>query len=73
MSYDSYRETLDQQEKKQEEILALKQSFNKEMIKLKEQITKDVKKEVYQYFKRRIAYGWERVLQPQVENFLLFR
>ena len=57
MSYDSYRETLDQQGKKQEEILALKQSFNKEMIKLKEQITKDVKKEVYQYFKRRIAYG----------------
>jgi hypothetical protein len=46
LKYDAYTETLEQQQRKQEEIQALKQSFNNEMIKLKEQITKDVKKEV---------------------------
>jgi site-specific recombinase XerD len=46
LKYDAYTETLEQQQRRQEEIQALKQSFNNEMIKLKEQITKDVKKEV---------------------------
>jgi F0F1-type ATP synthase membrane subunit b/b' len=46
LKYDAYTETLEQQQRKQEEIQALRESFNKEMIKLKEKITKDVKKEV---------------------------
>jgi hypothetical protein len=46
LKYDAYTETLEQQEKKQEEIQALKQSFNKEMVTFKEQITKEVKEQV---------------------------
>jgi hypothetical protein len=59
LKYDVYTENLEQQGKKQEEIQALKQSFNKEMIKVKEQIIKDVKKEVAELLIR---------LKPEIIN-----
>jgi integrase len=44
LKYDAYIETLEQQEKKQEEIQALKLGFNDEMIKLKEQVSSQITK-----------------------------
>jgi hypothetical protein len=48
LSYDAYNETLEEQKKKEDEIQTLKESFSKDMIKLKQQVTEDVKKEVMQ-------------------------
>src|SRR5206468_7798722 len=46
LKYDAYIETLERQEKKQEEIQALKLGFNNQIMKMKEQLSSQIKKEV---------------------------
>ena len=46
MSYDAYKETLKEQEDNLNEIRNLKDSFNKEMKALKEQVSTDVRKQI---------------------------
>jgi integrase/recombinase XerD len=52
LGYEAYIETLEEQIRKDKEIQELKETFSKEMIKLKEQITNDVKSEIAQLVTR---------------------
>jgi integrase len=52
LKYDAYVETLEQQQKKQQEIQALKLAFSNEMMSLKEQLSSQIKKEVAELLAR---------------------
>jgi F0F1-type ATP synthase membrane subunit b/b' len=52
LKYDAYTEVFEEQERKEQEIQNLKESLNKEMVILKEQITKDVRKQISELFIR---------------------
>ncbi len=52
LKYEAYSETVEEDKKKDLEIQRLKETFNKEMVILKDQITKDVKKQVSELLTR---------------------